>query len=198
MALLPPVKNLSLLETLAKESPANLRKRSIASMNWFRDSVKRIRTTPQAWQRNINEFRDEFEMGKMYMFFYDAKHKKTLPYWDRFPVMIPVERYETGVLGINLHYIAPRDRVKLMSALFELINEEQFNEETRFRLTYDLLKSVTKVRMAKPCIKQYLWGHVDSRLTEIHPDYWDIVSMLPVHKFNVNANKVYNESRRNY
>tara|TARA_B100001245_G_C22858989_1_gene412994 strand:- start:750 stop:1322 length:573 start_codon:yes stop_codon:yes gene_type:complete len=188
----------SLLEKLSKESPSNLKKRSIESMNWFRSNARLIKTTPQAWQRNIDEFRDKFELGKMYMFFYDAKHKKTLPYWDRFPVMIPVERYETGVLGINLHYISPRDRVKLMDGLFDLINEKEFTDSTRFRLTYDLLKSVTKVRMAKPCIKQYLWGHVDSRITEIRPDYWDIVAMLPVQKFNVNANRVYNESRKQY
>ena len=82
----------SLLEKLSKESPSNLKKRSIESMNWFRSNARLIKTTPQAWQRNIDEFRDKFELGKMYMFFYDAKHKKTLPYWDRFPVMIPVER----------------------------------------------------------------------------------------------------------
>ena len=85
-----------------------------------------------------------------------------------------------------------------MDGLFDLINEKEFTDSTRFRLTYDLLKSVTKVRMAKPCIKQYLWGHVDSRITEIRPDYWDIVAMLPVHNFNVNANRVYNESRKQY
>lgn len=188
----------SLLQKLSEESPENLQRRSRSSMEWFRGSVRNIKTTPEAWQRNINQFRLQFEMGKMYMFFYDAKWKKVLPYWDRFPVMIPIERWETGVLGINLHYISPRDRVKLLDGLFQFTNNEKFDETTTFRLSYDFLKSVTKLRFAKPCLKHYLWNHVDSQLTLIEPEYWDIVAMLPVQKFNVNANKVYKDSKGKY
>ena len=190
----------SLLEKLSKESPANLQRRSRTSMQWFVGSLRNIKTTPFTWQKNIDRFRlqSEVKMGKMYMFFYDAKHKKTLPYWDRFPVMIPIERYETGVLGINLHYISPRDRVKLLDGLYEFTSDEDFNEETTFRITYDFLRSISRLRFAKPCIKQYLWGHLDSLLTEIEPEYWDIVAMLPVQKFNVNANKVYKDSKGKY
>ena len=41
----------------------------------------------------------------MYNFSYDP-NKKQLPYYDRFPLCIPVQPYTDG-FGMNLHYIAP-------------------------------------------------------------------------------------------
>lgn len=36
--------------------------------------------------------------GQMYMFYYDPKHKKTLPYYDRFPLIIMVGPAEGGFM----------------------------------------------------------------------------------------------------
>ena len=44
-------------------------------------------------------------VGSMYMYFYDPKHKATLPYYDRFPLTIVVGEAPGGFYGLNLHYL---------------------------------------------------------------------------------------------
>ena len=41
--------------------------------------------------------------GRLNMFTYNPKHKKTLPYYDTFPLVLPIEKYPDGFLGINFH-----------------------------------------------------------------------------------------------
>ena len=48
------------------------------------------------------------------MFFYDPKFKKTLPYYDTFPLVLPLETYNDGFLGINMHYLPIPLRVNLL------------------------------------------------------------------------------------
>ena len=36
--------------------------------------------------------------GNLYMFFYDPKHKKTLPYYDKFPMVFPFATTEDGFM----------------------------------------------------------------------------------------------------
>ena len=64
-------------------------------------------------------------IGQMFMFFYDPKNKQTLPYYDRFPLVFPIELYSDGFLGINLHYLPQKYRANLMDALYsiELLNK---------------------------------------------------------------------------
>lgn len=187
-----------LLERLDNELPSNIRKRSVESLDWFRSQLRDVKVTPDSLQRNTDNFVSRMELGKMYMFMYDAKHQDTLPYWDRFPLMFPIRRYGTGMLGINLHYLAPRYRVRLMDGLFEFLNSEEMNKDTRLRMTYELLMATTSLTYAKPCVKQYLYNHIDSRITEVPPQYWEIVAMLPTQQFNINANTVYAESRARF
>ena len=39
-------------------------------------------------------------IGRLNMFFYDPKYKKTLPYYDTFPLVLPIERIPGGFAGI--------------------------------------------------------------------------------------------------
>ena len=54
------------------------------------------------------------------------------------------------------------------------------------------------LQLAKMHLKKYLWGHIDSRIQRIDPDHWDVVSMLPLQRFTVNANTVYADSKRKF
>ena len=40
--------------------------------------------------------------GRLNMFIYDPKLKKKLPYYDTFPLVLPLENYNDGFLGIKL------------------------------------------------------------------------------------------------
>lgn len=122
-------------------------------------------------------------LGKMYFFFYDAKHKRTLPYWDRFPLTIPIHYYDNGFLGINLHYLHPNTRGLFLSKLAELASDNRMNEKTKMQLTYGLLKGASKLREFRPCIKRYLYSHMRSRALMISAADWMPAIFLPVAQF---------------
>jgi len=191
----------SLFEKLEAQQPAELRARSLDSIDWFRQNVRDIRIRGKNLQDEVNNYVLRFNLGRMYMFFYDPKTKAKMPYWDRFPVMLTLKRYPTGWLGLNLHYIEPKYRMFLLDALYEYATNDKFDETTRLRLTYQIVKSVSRLRWAKPCIKQYLNNHTYGRIIEVPPDKWEIVAMLPCQQFmpkGANANTVYKESRRKF
>jgi len=184
-----------LFEKLQNESPSELEQRSFESLEWFKDNLRYVKVRPDQTLRE-GEVVTTLEIGRMYMYFYEAKHKNTLPYFDRFPLVIPIRKYATGFIGINLHYIAPRYRVLFLEELYEYTNNKDYDDTTRFRLTYELLKGVSRLKYYKPCLKEYLYGHIASQFSLVPSQYWEIVAMLPSQQFNVNANSVYADSRR--
>jgi hypothetical protein len=55
--------------------------------------------------------------GRLNMFFYDPKLKKQLPYYDTFPLVLPLETIPGGFMGMNFHYIRPVQRISLLQQL---------------------------------------------------------------------------------
>jgi hypothetical protein len=121
--------------------------------------------------------------GQMFMFFYDPKTKSSLPYYDRFPLIFPINFYKDGFLGINLHYIPPYTRAKLMDSLYSTINNNKYDNTTKLRINYELLNGVGRFNEFKPCIKRYLFSHVVSNFQYVSPDDWDKAIMLPTERF---------------
>jgi hypothetical protein len=117
----------------------------------------------------------------MYFFWYDPKHKDTLPMYDRFPLVFPIERYPDGFLGLNLHYLSFNERSALLNSLMKFRNNNNMNATTKLRVTYDLLNSTSRIAGAmRPCIKRYLFTQVRSSFVEVTADEWDKAMQLPV------------------
>ena len=189
-----------LLERLQKETPSQTRERSQEALQFFQQRVRNIKTTPERFykQSDLNKAKRYLE-GRMYTFFYNPKTKDKLPYYDRFPVVIINEIYPDGFSALNLHYLPPRYRVKLLGALYDYIvlddDVEDDSLKTRIRMTYNLLNGVSKLKYFKPCYKRYLTTHIEGRALEIIPEYWDIMAMLPVARFEKqNIRTVYSDS----
>jgi len=181
---------------------AGITPRTAESREWFRGKIKTI--------KNINRntlmkeepiaLKSRQVMGSMYMFFYDPKHKDTLPYYDSFPLVIVLKPAEGGFLGLNLHYLPPVLRAKFLDALLDVTNNKRYDESTKFKLTYNALQRVAKMKYFKPCIKHYLTDHVRSRFAMVQAPEWEIAVFLPTADFNsrgktYNINKVYADSR---
>lgn len=178
----------------AGEIPA----RTDSARSWYRDRARTTRVTPDRLIRSDRErLTSRVMIGRMYHFFYDPKHKKTLPYYDRFPLIFPFKRVRGGFLGINLHYLPLRLRAKLMDELYGLRRDNRFDENTRLRLSYNVLNGASKYKYFKPCVKHYLTPHVKSRFLEVYAAEWDIALFLPTERF-VGANKraVQSDSRK--
>ena len=108
---------------------AGITPRTKESREWFRRKIGSLRGGElRRINRNALMKSSELELmgraalGNMFMFFYDPKHKDTLPYYDSFPLVIPFSRAEKGFLGLNLHYIPPILRAKLLEGLLETTN----------------------------------------------------------------------------
>lgn len=166
---------------------------------WFRDAAAgfgRVNES-QLMRSDPDRMTAVPKIGSMYMFYYDAKNKETLPYWDRFPLIFPFKLLDDGFLGINLHYLPHPFRAKLMDALYDLTTNKRYDELTRLRLSYEILNSASRFRFFKPCVKHYLTDHVKSRFLYVYPSEWDIALFLPLERFQkARKTKVWSDSRR--
>ena len=178
---------------------AGINPRTQESRDWFRRRVQRLtRINRDALMREdeINR-RASHNYGSMFMYFYDPKHKDKLPYYDRFPLTIPVEPADGGFRGINLHYLPPVLRAKFLDALLNVTNNKKYDDTTRFTLTYRLLSSARNMRYFKPCLKHYLLAHVKSRFAEVPAPEWEIATFLPTAQWTkASAGRVYQDSRK--
>lgn len=158
------------------------------SRDWFREKASNIqkinpRTVVDKLRgRSVTRVRAD-DIGRMFMYFYDPKTKEQLPYYDRFPLIFVVNVYQDGFLGINLHYLPPMYRAKLMDALYSTINNNRYDATTKLKLSYKLLESTSKLRWFKPCLKRYLYSHVRSNMVEVPVSEWDYCAMLPLERF---------------
>ena len=97
------------------------------STQWYRDKIDEF-GKPGAMdlirdgKRNNSPF-----IGRLNMFFYDPKFKKTLPYYDTFPLVLPIENYPDGFLGINFHYLPMSLRLQLLDRVVDYSNNIYFN-----------------------------------------------------------------------
>jgi len=99
------------------------------STAWFRDKIAELGkpTATQLIKDGKKAARPFY--GNLNMFFYDPKFKKTLPYYDRFPLVLPLERYSDGFLGINLHYLPIPLRIRLLDELMDYSTDTNFDSQ---------------------------------------------------------------------
>ena len=160
--------------------------RTNQARSWLQSKITELNPTRQALLKDRTRLRDSTIIGKMYFYSYSPKTKASLPYYDRFPLVLPIEQYNDGFLGLNLHYIHPKQRMILLDKLSSFATNKNFDKNT---------KSASKIFEAQPCIKRYLFSHVGSRFMEITADEWDIAALLPMESFvGASTSKVYADS----
>lgn len=125
------------------------------------------------------------EVGKIYAYAYDAKYKKELPYWDRFPLIIYLGSYTSKagnkiMLGLNLHYIPPRARQAFLEELLPRANTDVITNKTRLKINWSMVKGM---RGSNQMIKAYLPNRIKSSMKEVKPSDWINVIFLPTTQF---------------
>ena len=155
--------------------------------DWYRDRAASVRSVDTRRElknraRTYNKM-VQLDVGRMYMFFYDPKHKEKLPYYDMFPLIFVLEKYTDGFLGMNLHYLPPIFRARLMDRLYSIERQDNVRESKKLRLSYSFLNTAAKYKYFRPTVKKYLNTQVRSRFLWIPYDEWDIALMLPTQRF---------------
>ena len=164
------------------------------STDWYKDKIREF-GKPGALDliRDGKRKKSPF-YGRLNMFFYDPKFKKTLPYYDTFPLVLPLEPYSDGFLGINLHYLPMKLRLQLLDRLVDFSNNTKFDESTIHDVDYSKLKNVNLI---KPTLKRYLAGRVKTDFRRIDADEFMVAALLPVQRFKKgSASEVYSDSRK--
>lgn len=174
-----------LITKLSREmNAAGIRPRTAQARNWLMQRLFNLKI-PSDRSNVLNDatrIAPKAFIGRMYFFAYDPKLKDVLPVWDKFPLVIPIQIYADGFLGLNLHYLDPMARLVLLDKLMDFINNDKYDDTTKLNLSYDLLASSRRYSIIEPCIKRYLSSHIRSSMIYIEPDQWETAIFLPVQK----------------
>jgi len=197
------------------------------AMAWFRANVKVLLSSNDTAQSIMakdktllrqasNMQQSRRYVGRMVMFYYQAKYRETLPYYDMFPLVIVVKMLPDGFLGLNLHYLPIKNRLQVLTAFYQFYKDHKidwFNPNLPLdqHVNYQMLNRLagSAARYYKPCVKRYLYkgndhraGGVKSRFLVVPPEEWEKMLVLPVERFvsqsgkrpNISASTVQSES----
>ena len=149
---------------------------------WYRNAVSSIADRVSATRfMNQGKLIGRPSIGRLNMFVYDPKYKKTLPYYDTFPLVLPLERIPGGFAGINFHYLRPGARFTLLERLQRYATRgREITSTNSFDVSYNRVKNISLV---KGTIKKYLFAHVRSNFLRVDFDEAALAVYLPVAQF---------------
>ena len=147
------------------------------SYDWYRKQVRSM-TTPGA--RSLirsGKATVRPKYGIMNLFGYDPKHKATLPYYDVFQLIFPLEPAKGGFIGLNFHYLKPGARAAFLRSLADTATNKRFDKTTRYRINW------RNNAFMKKTAKHYLFNHVRTSFLNITAEEMAIAIFLPVARF---------------
>jgi len=181
---------LSKLTDLANQHTAlNLKILSRESVDWLKENVRKLRNARTIANGIVQEPgrpTARLTKGKLFFFKYNPKHAETLPYYDIFPLVIVLEEYtgeSAGFLGLNLHYLPIKMRAAFLDQLLSVATFDKDGDVKKLRISYEILNTMKRFRAFEPCLKRYLYTHMDSALLQILPHEWETAVFLPVEQF---------------
>jgi hypothetical protein len=171
------------------------------SRTWFTNQVlllsKQGLTPNKIMKGDVDNISASVVPGKLYMFFYDPKMKKELPYYDRFPLVFPFRKVEGGFLGLNMHYLPYQLRVQLLDRLTEFASNQRMDVTTKLKYSWQMIDGISRYKAAEPCVKHYLLDHVRSPFKQVSAADWATAMLLPVERFEkASKEQVWADTRR--
>ena len=139
-------------------------------------TAKRVLNNPSAIKQS------KIVPGKLYLYGYDPKHKKTLPYYDMFPMVFPFKVVPNGFLGLNMHYMPVPFRIKLLDRLMQ-IDGTKNTRRVKMQLSWSLISGASSLAILEPCVHMYLNTHIQTQFREIERVDWATAMMLPCQQF---------------
>ena len=147
------------------------------SYDWYRRRVNAMSTPGARSLVRAGKATLRPKYGIMNLFGYDPKFKETLPYYDRFPLIFPIDFAKGGFYGINFHYLQPGARVNFLRQLSQYTSDDNYDKKTRYNI------GELSGRYYKKTIKHYLYSQVRSSFLNITADEMAIAIFLPVARF---------------
>ena len=157
------------------------------SQAWFAEQVKYLGHTvsPNSVMSNSARSRNFLIPGKMTMFFYVAKTRDELPYYDTFPLIFPFSQDAETFTGINFHYLPVKLRVVLLKNLLDFATDKKLNEQTKLRLQWQFVSGLSRYQGVENAVKKYRFDHVQSQFLLVPAPQWFNAVMIPFERFVV-------------
>tara|TARA_B100001057_G_scaffold273429_1_gene273768 strand:+ start:192 stop:746 length:555 start_codon:yes stop_codon:yes gene_type:complete len=177
------------------EPLVDLQDKKLKSANWYKSAASLIadRATQAKLMRD-GKLNARPSAGRMSMFIYDPKTKQKLPFYDTFPLVLPIDTIRGGFIGLNFHYLPYGLRFKLLQQLQQFATNSKFDQSTRLQVTYEAVKNIGLI---KPAIKKYLYRYVRSNFLRVDVQEMAIAVYLPVARFRkASLQTVFADSRR--
>ena len=172
------------------------------SAQWFQDKIKGLKgevrnrfssTNAAKFYREsekINDavFKRRVSLGDLFCYYYNPKYRKTLPYYDMFPMIMLLSAEKETFLGINFHYLRPKWRAILLDRVTAKIGGG-----------LPRWSKLRKIKQIAPTIKRYRFDHIMRKVVPIEEDEQEIAIFLPTERFKKSGKaKVWSESERKF
>lgn len=177
--------------------PRDTDRLSEEALNWFRGRViKDIKVKQssileaQTYGRKTGTEKGQL-IGKLYFYEYAAESAGDEEHgiYDRFPLcfFFNAGKNKQGkfmLWGLNLHYLAPKERMILLMNLLQTRSSKVTRPGMRLKLSWDIIKAVSKHNLYEKAVHSYRVDRLKSRLVEIPATDWSIVVFLQLQKWN--------------
>ena len=155
------------------------------SAQWYAKTVRNVaggmNQPSEVFGSDLGEYAKMLEVGQMYAFSYDPRHKETLPYYDTFPLVVIAEPLPTGFSGINLHYLSPMVRARLLGKLMDQ-SESELTERSKMISDWSFIRNFQKYPEVRGSIKKYLNSQT-GRMYKVDPVHWKSAIFLDTAQF---------------
>ena len=173
------------------------------SDQWFQDKIKGLKgdlrnrfssTNAAKFYREAERkvqpavLKKRIEYGDLFCYYYNPKYRKTLPYYDMFPMIMLLKAEKETFLGINFHYLRPKWRAILLDRVSAKIGGglPKWNK-------------LRQIRQIAPTIKRYRFDHIMKKINPIEEDEQEIAIFLPTERFKkAGKANVWSDSERKF
>ena len=199
-------------EKFWKVYPRDADRLSEESLNWFRTRVVKDIKVKQSSILDTNLYGKKSGteknqlVGKLYFYEYAAEMAGDSEHgiYDRYPLCFffnagKSKSGKTMLWGLNLHYLAPKERMILLMNLLQLRSSKATRPGMRLKLSWDMIKAVSKHNLYDKAVHSYRVDRIQSRLIEIPAVDWSVVVFLQLQKWTAidPNNQLYPSDYRN-
>jgi len=158
------------------------------TLKWYKKYIaSKYKTINRSKIRQSSKTRNMINpmKGKMYAFLYTPKHKIKLPYYDRWPLIIPYRPSRMNyIYAYNLHYLHPKLRLKVLYKLSPKFKNMVDKDFVPFRDKIDMMSLGSKnLKNLKACARTYLKSNLVGQPMEFSAETWPAAMFLPVAQF---------------
>ena len=150
---------------------AGVKRNTRGAIDWFRKTIRKDRAvdldkaTEGLKQKGI-------QPGNLYIYGYNPKYAKELKYYDQFPCCLILETTKDGWYGLNLHYLPPAMRARLLA-------ENNVKSGNGLKIG----KAMGRSKFGKHALHRYIAKQLTSRPKFVPIKDWEIAIQLPFEGF---------------